>query len=52
MTVCAYVRGCAVFAVPEMQHGWVPRGDLSVPAVERDVKAALEQATAYFTRLL
>ena len=37
-------------AVPEMQHGWVPRGDITQPAVERDVKKALELATAFFTK--
>jgi hypothetical protein len=38
--------------VPEMQHGWVPRGDLSIPEVERDVKKALDLALAYFKKHL
>jgi hypothetical protein len=32
----------------EMKHGWVPRGDLSDPSVERDVKLSLEATVSYF----
>jgi hypothetical protein len=31
-----------------MVHGWVNRGDVSDPLVERDVKAAIELAVAFF----
>ena len=39
-------------AVPEMIHGWVPRGDLSNPTIARDVKAALELALAFYGKHL
>ena len=27
---------------PDMVHGWTVRGDMSVPEVDRDIKAALD----------
>ena len=35
-------------AFPDMAHGWVPRGDASDAAVERDVEAALKAVTDFF----
>ncbi len=35
---------------PDMVHGWVPRGDLSDPLVERDVAAALDKMRFFFSR--
>ncbi len=40
------------FAVPEMIHGFVCRGDVAKPAIARDAQAALELAVAYFDRLM
>ena len=37
---------------PEMKHGWVSRGDVSDPAVARDVEAALNNAMAHFKKHL
>ena len=31
----------------DMSHGWVNRGDVSEADVKRDVKAAIELATAF-----
>ena len=45
-------HACEATAFPEMAHGWVPRGDASDPAVARDVKAALEIASAFLTKHL
>eukprot|EP00949_MAST-11_sp_MAST-11-sp1_P000376 g376.t1 len=46
------VRGlgvdCETTEYPEMLHGWVIRGDATQPAVARDVKAAVDQVTAFF----
>ena len=36
----------------DMSHGWVPRGDITVPEVQRDVQLAMEEASAYFAELL
>jgi dienelactone hydrolase len=33
---------------PEMEHGWVSRGDQSKENVARDVKAAIEQCDSFF----
>ena len=33
---------------PEMFHGWVNKGDISIPAVARDVKGALEGVFEFF----
>lgn len=33
---------------PEMDHGWTTRGNLSIPAVARDVTKAVETAIAFF----
>ena len=32
----------------EMQHGWVPRGDIKNESVKRDVKIAIDEAVEYF----
>lgn len=37
---------------PEMNHGWVTRGDLSKPAVARDVKLAMEGGVEFFKKHL
>lgn len=31
----------------EMTHGWVPRGDINLPNVERDVKKAMDMAIQF-----
>ena len=36
-----------VFEFPDMRHGWVPRGDVSIPEVERDVKLAMEKTVEF-----
>lgn len=36
----------------DMSHGWVPRGDITVPEVKRDVQLAMEEASAYFAELM
>ena len=33
---------------PEMEHGWVPRGNASIPEVKRDVKLALQKTVDFF----
>ena len=33
---------------PEMIHGWVSRGDMSSPAVERDVNKAITMMLEFF----
>uniref|UniRef100_A0A7S4B1N5 Dienelactone hydrolase domain-containing protein n=1 Tax=Chrysotila carterae TaxID=13221 RepID=A0A7S4B1N5_CHRCT len=38
---------CVVKNFPEMKHGFVLRGDVSDPAVSRDVNAAIETAVAF-----
>jgi len=35
---------------PEMNHGWVNRGDLNYPKVARDVRLAMDLATAFFRK--
>jgi len=35
---------------PEMNHGWVNRGELSDPKVARDVRLAMDLATAFFRK--
>jgi len=36
-----------VFEFPDMYHGWVPRGNVSIPEVERDVKLAMEKTVEF-----
>lgn len=36
----------------DMAHGWVPRGDIADEKVQRDIKAALEEAAAFFKKHL
>ena len=43
---------CRTRDFPEQQHGWVPRGDLSVPTVARDAQLALKEATDFFDEML
>jgi len=40
---------CEVLSFPGMEHGWVTRGDLSQPEVQRDCEAALQKAGAFFS---
>jgi dienelactone hydrolase len=40
---------CVVTEFPDMQHGWVPRGDTGDERVARDVKKAIETVCAFFT---
>lgn len=35
---------------PEMAHGWTTRGDMSVPAVARDVKKAMSMAIEFLNK--
>jgi len=35
---------------PDMQHGWSNRGDVSEPKIDRDVRAAMELATAFLQK--
>lgn len=37
-----------ILEFPEMDHGWTVRGNLSLPAVERDVHKAVAAAIAFF----
>jgi hypothetical protein len=37
---------------PEIQHGWVTRGDIQVEAVSRDFERALGVALMFFERNL
>ncbi|KAJ1456979.1 dienelactone hydrolase [Pelagophyceae sp. CCMP2097] len=37
---------------PDMQHGWVPRGDATLPDVKRDVEVAIREAAAFFQKHL
>ena len=43
---------CLEADFPDMQHGWVPRGDISKPEVARDVQKALDTAVAFLTKHL
>jgi len=43
---------CRFEEMPEMQHGWMNRGDLAVPAVSRDVELALKKAREFFNKHL
>jgi len=36
-----------VFEFPDMYHGWVPRGNVSIPEVERDVKLVMEKTVKF-----
>ena len=46
---CPHCPRACVCAVPDMAHGWVPRGDLAKPEVVRDVTKAIELAVDYFS---
>jgi hypothetical protein len=37
-----------ILEFPEMDHGWTNRGNLSIPAVRRDVHKAMAAAIAFF----
>jgi len=41
-------HACKSVEFPDMQHGWVIRGDTSDAAVARDVTAAVNEVTAFF----
>ena len=43
---------CTFADFPDMQHGFVPRGDTSKPEVERDVRRAIDLATTFLTKHL
>ena len=40
-------RGGRTISFPEMKHGWVTRGDLSVPRVKADTERALAETVAF-----
>ncbi len=37
---------------PDVVHGWVPRGDISVPNVKEAVDSAMERTYAYFAKFM
>lgn len=37
---------------PDMQHGWVPRGDTKDATIARDVEKALNESSAFFKKYL
>jgi len=41
-------KGCEVHAYPTQQHGFVNRGDVSLPTVGRDVEDALARTCIFF----
>ena len=41
-----------VITFPDMKHGWVTRGDMSDPKVERDVQKGLNLALSFFTKYM
>ena len=43
---------CVWKPYPEMSHGWSCRGDLSVPAVARDVDLVMKDAISFFNKYL
>ena len=43
---------CEITEFPEMQHGWVPRGDATNEAVARDVKKSIEVVCNFFKEKL
>jgi len=43
---------CVYHVFPDMSHGFVLRGDMSQPAVERDVKIAMDMSIDFFKRHL
>jgi len=45
-------EGVTILEFPEMDHGWTVRGNLSIPAVQRDVNKALTEAIAFFNKHL
>ena len=40
---------CKVRAFPDMQHGFVPRGDATVPEIKRDVQLAVEEVGSFLS---
>lgn len=36
-----------IYEFPEMRHGWVPRGNVEMPAVARDVQLALQKTVEF-----
>ena len=45
-------EGLEVIEFPDMKHGWSTKGDLSVPAVERDIKKTFNFVLAFFGKYL
>jgi len=43
---------CGYYVFTEMSHGFVPRGDISIPAVARDVKLAMDMSIDYLTTIV
>jgi hypothetical protein len=41
-----------ILEFPEMDHGWTVRGNLTIPAVQRDVNKAMTEAIAFFNKHL
>jgi len=41
-----------IIEFPEMDHGWTTRGNLSIPAVDRDVHLALSEAINCFNNVM
>ena len=41
-----------VLEFPDMNHGWVPRGDTTIPDVNRDTKLAIEGFMKFFEETL
>uniref|UniRef100_A0A2P2I639 Protein AIM2-like n=1 Tax=Hirondellea gigas TaxID=1518452 RepID=A0A2P2I639_9CRUS len=52
LEAASFGKDCVFHPFPEMNHGWVCRGDVSKPEVQRDVKAALEIAINFFGKHL
>ena len=45
-------RNCVFVAFPDMQHGWVSRGDDRDPVIKRDVEKALHLTFEFFQQNL
>lgn len=43
---------CVMREFPQVQHGWVPRGDLSDPVVSQNVRAAMDLSRAFLNEHL
>eukprot|EP01129_Flabellula_baltica_P003123 TRINITY_DN12967_c0_g1_i1.p1 TRINITY_DN12967_c0_g1~~TRINITY_DN12967_c0_g1_i1.p1 ORF type:complete len:251 (+),score=49.95 TRINITY_DN12967_c0_g1_i1:44-796(+) len=43
---------CVTHHFPDQSHGWVVRGDLTIPETDRDVKLALEKSLEFFKEML